>query len=82
MGKVVDGTVQCIRKGHTQHESAGGQLLWSQRVSVGLWHFLSQTAIESIRSDLAPTDNIAAVVSSFNYYIYTHIFSVCIAKRT
>lgn len=60
----------------------GGLLLRSQRVSVGLWHFLSQTAIESIHSDLAPTDNIATVVSSFNYNIYTHIFPVRIAKRT
>lgn len=51
-------------------------------MSVGLWHFLSQTAIESIHSDLAPTDNIATVVSSFNYNIYTHIFPVRIAKRT
>ena len=53
----------------------GGQLLWSQRVSVGLWHFLSQTAIESIHSDLAPTDNIATVVSScFFFFIKIYLF--------
>ena len=27
MGKVVDGTVQCIRKCHTRHESVGGPVV-------------------------------------------------------
>ena len=44
-------------------------------MSVGLWHFLSQTAIESIHSDLAPTDNIATVVSScFFFFIKIYLF--------